>query len=313
MQISGGRLKLFAGSATPWLAEEIAEYLGTSLGNIEVGRFNNGETRVIVNESVRGADVFVIQSTAQPVNDTLMELLIIVDALRRASARRITAVIPFYGYARQDRKTRGREPITAKLVANLITVAGARRVLSMDLHAGQIQGFFDLPVDHLSAAPTLAEYVRSRGIYNGVVVSPDTGGVTRARELGDRLGFPFAIIDKRRPAPGQVEVVKMIGDVAGRTAIIVDDIIDTAGTIAEAAKALVDGGARGVIACATHPVLSGPALQRLQKAPIEEVIVANTIQHEDLPDMFTQLSVAPLFAQAILRIHEDLSVSTLFT
>lgn len=313
MQLSGARLKLFAGSANLQLAEEIADYLGTGLGNIEVGRFSNGETQVIINESVRGADVFVLQSTAHPVNEQLMELLIIIDALRRASARRITAVVPFYGYARQDRKTRGREPITAKLVANLITVAGARRVLSMDLHAGQIQGFFDLPVDHLSAIPILAEYLQNRRIERGVVVSPDTGGVTRARELGDRLGFPFAIIDKRRPEPNRAEVVKVVGEVAGRTAIIVDDIIDTAGTIAEAAKALAALGARGVLACATHPVLSGPAMERLQAAPIEEIVVTNTIQHDNLSPRFTQLSVAPLFAQAILRIHEDLSISTLFT
>lgn len=313
MQLSGGRLKLFAGSSSPRLAAEIADYLGTDLGDIELGRFSNGEIRVIINESVRGADVYVLQSTSQPVNDNLMELLIIVDALRRASARRITAVVPFYGYARQDRKTRGREPITAKLVANLITVAGARRVLSMDLHAGQIQGFFDLPVDHLSAIPILADYLQTRDIQNGVVVSPDTGGVTRARHLGDRLGFPFAIIDKRRPAPNEAEVVNVVGEVAGKTCIIVDDMIDTAGTIAEAARALMARGAERVLACATHPVLSGPAMDRLRQAPIQEVIVTNTIEHDELPPNFTVLSVAPLFAQAILRIHEDLSVSTLFT
>lgn len=309
------RLKLFAGNAVPVLAAEIAEYLGTSLGEIEVGRFSNGEINVRIKESVRGADTFVIQSTCQPVNDSLMELLIIVDALRRASARRITAVIPFYGYARQDRKTRGREPITAKLVANLITVAGARRVLSMDLHAGQIQGFFDLPVDHLSGVPTLADYLLSKDLGDSVIVSPDAGGLPRARNLARRMGSPFAIIDKRRPRPNVSEVLNVVGEVAGLTAIIVDDMVDTAGTVAEASRALMERGARRVLVCATHPVLSGPAMERLAEAPIEEVVVTNTIPMpaDPMPDKFTVLSVAPLFAQAVLRINEDLSVSKLFT
>lgn len=309
------RLKLFAGNAIPVLAAEIAEYLGVSMGEIEVGRFSNGEINVRIKESVRGADTFVIQSTCQPVNESLMELLIIVDALRRASARRITAVIPFYGYARQDRKTRGREPITAKLVANLITVAGARRVLSMDLHAGQIQGFFDLPVDHLSGVPTLADYLLSKDLGDSVIVSPDAGGLPRARNLARRMASPFAIIDKRRPRPNVSEVLNVVGEVSGLTAIIVDDMIDTAGTVAEASRALMERGARRVLVCATHPVLSGPAMERLAEAPIEEVVVTNTIPMPEgpMPDKFTVLSVAPLFAQAVLRINEDLSVSKLFT
>lgn len=313
--LGGSRLKIFAGNATRDLAREIAEHLGTTLGETEVDRFSNGEVRVIVNESVRGADVFVVQSTCQPVNDALMELLIMIDAFRRASARRITAVVPFYGYARQDRKTRGREPITAKLVANLITTAGADRVLSMDLHAGQIQGFFDIPVDHLTAVPLLSQYLAQKDLKDIVVVSPDPGGVTRARNMADRLGLPFAIIDKRRPAPNVAEVMNVIGAVEGKHAVLVDDMIDTAGTVAEGARVLRELGARSVYVAATHPVLSGPALERLEAAPIQEVIVTNTIpiDRQRIPDKFTVLSVARLFAQAILRIHEDLSVSTLFT
>lgn len=313
--LGGSRLKIFAGNATRDLAREIAEHLGTTLGETEVDRFSNGEVRVIVNESVRGADVFVVQSTCQPVNDALMELLIMIDAFRRASARRITAVVPFYGYARQDRKTRGREPITAKLVANLITTAGADRVLSMDLHAGQIQGFFDIPVDHLTAVPLLSQYLAQKDLKDIVVVSPDPGGVTRARNMADRLGLPFAIIDKRRSAPNVAEVMNVIGAVEGKHAVLVDDMIDTAGTVAEGARVLRELGARSVYVAATHPVLSGPALERLEAAPIQEVIVTNTIpiDRQRIPDKFTVLSVARLFAQAILRIHEDLSVSTLFT
>ena len=315
MVLGGGRLKLFSGNATPALAQEIADHLGTTLGQIEVDRFSNGEVRVSINESVRGADVFVVQSTCHPVNDTLMELLIMIDAFRRASARRITAVVPFYGYARQDRKTRGREPITAKLVANLITTAGADRLLSMDLHAGQIQGFFDIPVDHLTAGPLLAQYFADKGLDDMVIVSPDPGGVSRARNMADRLGLPFAIIDKRRPAPNVAQVVNVIGDVAGKHAVIVDDMVDTAGTVAEGARVLRELGARAVYVAATHPVLSGPALERLARAPIQEVVVTNTIPVDAsrLPGKLTVLSVARLFAQAILRIHEDLSVSTLFT
>lgn len=308
------RLKIFSGSANRPLAEEVADCLGMKLGHLELGRFSNGEVRVVIEESVRGDDIFVIQPTCQPANETLMELLILIDAFRRASARRITAVIPYYGYARQDRKTRGREPITAKLVANLLTVAGADRVLTMDLHAGQIQGFFDLPVDHLSAIPLIAEYLAERNLPRPVVVSPDPGGVPRARDLADRLGYPMAIIDKRRPAPNVAEVMNVIGEVEGCTAVVLDDMIDTGGTIVEAVYALRRRGALRILACATHPVLSGNAPELLAQAPIEEVVVTNTIpaHPERLPKMKV-LSVAPLLAEAIIRIHEDLSVSALFT
>ncbi len=309
-----GRLKIFSGTANRRLAEEICDYIGIPLGEAELDRFQNGEIRLVINENVRGDDVFIIQPTSQPANETLMELLIMIDACRRASARRITAVVPYYGYARQDRKTRGREPITAKLVANLITVAGARRVLTMDLHAGQIQGFFDIPVDHLTAIPLMAEYIASKGLEDAVVVSPDPGGVPRARDLADRLGVPLAIIDKRRPAPNEAEVMSIIGPVEGRTAIIVDDMVDTAGTIVHGARALKARGAGDVYVCCTHPVLSGPAYERLRSAPITELVVTNTIPvpaERALPN-FKVLSVAPLMAEAIMRIHEDRSVSALF-
>lgn len=311
---SDRRLKIFSGNANRGLAQEIVDYLGISLGNMEVDRFSNGEIRVIINESVRGSDVFLIQPTCSPVNDSLMELLIIIDAFRRASVRRVTAVVPFYGYARQDRKTRGREPITAKLVANLIAVAGARRVLTMDLHAGQIQGFFDLPVDHLSGVPILAQYFSDKGLTDGVVISPDLGGIQRARDFAERLHMPIAIVDKRRPAPNVAEVLNVIGDVRGRTVIMVDDMIDTGGTIAEASQALMDMGAKEVYACCTHPVFSGLATSRLAKAPLREVVVTNTIPlpESSVSDQIVVLSVAPLLAEAIIRIHEDLSVSKLF-
>ncbi|MBC7346501.1 MAG: ribose-phosphate pyrophosphokinase [Clostridia bacterium] len=308
------RLKIFSGNANRLLAEEIAAYVGIPLGAAEVKRFSDGEISVAIGESVRGADVFVIQPTCFPVNDNLMELLIMIDALRRASARRITAVIPYYGYARQERKTRGREPISAKLVANLLVQAGARRVLAMDLHAGAIQGFFDIPLDHLPGVPILAQYYRERHLENVVVVSPDVGGVTRARDLAERIGAEIAIIDKRRPAPNVAEVMHLIGQVSGRTAILVDDIIDTAGTITQAAAALMEKGARAVYACCTHPVLSGPAVERLDRAPLGEVVVTNTIPlpaAKQSPKLKV-LSVAPLLGEAIIRIHEDLSVSQLF-
>ncbi|MCG0238645.1 MAG: ribose-phosphate pyrophosphokinase [Firmicutes bacterium] len=308
------RLKIFAGNANRPLAEEIARHLGIELGAMEVGRFSNGEIKVMIGESVRGADCFVIQPTCHPVNENLMELLIILDALRRASARRITAVIPHYGYARQDRKARGREPISAKLVANLIVTAGARRVLTMDLHADAIQGFFDIPVDHLKAVPLIADYFRKKDLVNPVVVSPDTGGVPRARELASRLGVGLAIIDKRRPEPNQAEVMNVIGDVAGRSCIMIDDIIDTAGTIVLGAQALLERGAREVYAACTHPVFSGPAYERLANSPFKEVVVTNTIPTDPtrLGDRLKVLSVAPLFGEAIIRIHEDLSVSKMF-
>ncbi|RJQ04490.1 MAG: ribose-phosphate pyrophosphokinase [Bacillota bacterium] len=316
-RFSGGPLKIFHGTATPGLAEEIANHLGLRIGDCGVSRFQNGEIQVIVNESVRGDDAFVVQSTCSPPNDTLMELLILIDALRRASARRVTAVIPFYGYARQDRKTRGREPITAKLVANLLTTAHCDRVLTMDLHAGQIQGFFDIPVDHLTALPLLTDYIVGKHLEDLIVVSPDVGGVARARNMAERLGATFGVIEKRRRRPNESEVMTVIGEVKDRTAILFDDIIDTGGTIAKAAHALIENGAKAVYACATHPIFAGEAFSTLAEAPFEEIIVTNTIP-VTMPPEKTEglnvkvLSVAPLLAEAIVRIHEDLSVSKLF-
>lgn len=308
------RLKIVSGNANKQLAKEIAEHLGIPLALGHVVRFSDGEVHVRIEESVRGADVFVVQPTSAPVNEHLMELLITIDALRRASARRITAVVPYYGYARQDRKTRARDPITAKLVANLITTAGVDRVLTMDLHAGQIQGFFDIPVDHLPGVPILAEYFRAKGLEDLVVVSPDLGGVTRARDLATRLGVDIAIIDKRRPEPNVAEIMNVIGRIAGKRVIMVDDIIDTAGTIVQGAEALLGKGAVEVFACCTHAVLSGPAIKRLEASCISEVVVTNTIAvpQEKLIPKIKVLSVAPLLGDAILRIYEDLSVSKLF-
>lgn len=307
-------LKIFTGNANTELAEEIADYLGVPIGASNVTHFSDGEVQVRIDESVRGADVFVIQPTSAPVNENLMELLIMIDAVRRASARRITAVLPYYGYARQDRKTRARDPITAKLVANILTASGARRVVTMDLHAGQIQGFFDIPVDHLPGVPILAEYFLQRRLGNVVVVSPDLGGVTRARDLAERIGAPIAIIDKRRPEPNVVEVTNIIGAIRDKTVIMVDDIIDTAGTITKGAAALKQWGVNDIYVCCTHGVLSGPALKRLAEAPIKEVVITNTIDvpKEKLIDKIKTLSVAPLLGEAIIRIHEDLSVSKLF-
>ncbi|HHT01985.1 MAG TPA: ribose-phosphate pyrophosphokinase [Firmicutes bacterium] len=314
MGLDGGRIKIFSGSANPELAREICNHIGLELGACEIGRFSNGEIKIIVNESVRGCDIFIIQPTSAPVNDTLMELLIMADALRRASARRITAVLPYYGYARQDRKTRGREPISAKLVANLITVAGARRVLTMDLHAGQIQGFFDIPVDHLTAAPILADYFARKNLSNVIVVSPDAGGVTRARDMADRLGATIGFVNKRRPEPNVAEVMNVVGDVRGKTVIVVDDIIDTGGTLVRAGEALMQLGAREIYACGTHAILSGPAVERLSTSVFKELVVTNTmpVPPEKQFSKLTMLSVAPLFGEAIIRIHEDLSVSKLF-
>ena len=280
--LSGGvgivpEMKLFAGNANPVLAREICTYLGVELGDAEVGRFSDGEIHIRIRENTRGCDVFVIQSTCPPVNDNLMELLIMVDALRRASADRITVVLPYYGYSRQDRKAEPRVPITAKLVANLITAAGADRVLCTDLHAGQLQGYFDIPVDNLMASPVLLEYFRRKGLDRPVVVSPDAGGVERARNFAKRLDASLAIIDKRRLAPNVAEIMNIIGDVEGRPAIILDDMIDTAGTLTQAANALVDKGATRVFAYASHAVLSGPAVERITKSPIEEVVVTDTI------------------------------------
>lgn len=314
MSFNYKKLKIFSGNANTELAEEIARYLGVAFGSAKVTRFCDGEIQVKINESVRGADVFIIQPTCAPINENLMELLILIDAVRRASARRITAVMPYYGYARQDRKTRARDPITAKLVANILTASGARRIICMDLHAGQIQGFFDIPLDHLPGVPILAEYFLQRKLENIAVVSPDLGGVTRARNLAERIGASIAIIDKRRPEPNVAEVTSIIGSIRGKTVIIIDDIIDTAGTITKGAEALKERGAGDIYVCCTHPVLSGPAVTRLAEAPVKEVIVTNTvpIAPEKMIDKIKVLSVAPLLGEAIIRIHKDLSVSKLF-
>lgn len=308
------KLKVFTCNANPKLAMEIAEHIGVPLGNAQAVQFSDGECQIKLNESVRGCDVFVIQPTSAPVNEHLMELLVMVDALKRASAKSINVVIPYYGYARQDRKARARDPITAKLVANLIETAGAQRVITMDLHATQIQGFFDIPVDHLLGVPILAKHFAEKGLEDIVVVSPDHGGVTRARKLAERLEAPIAIIDKRRPEPNVAEVMNIVGNIEGKTAIIIDDIIDTAGTITLAANALVEAGAREVYACCTHPVLSGPAIERITNSKIKELIVTNSIPlgEEKLTDKITVLSVAPIIGEAIIRVHEELSVSKLF-
>ncbi|TCS94297.1 ribose-phosphate diphosphokinase [Hazenella coriacea] len=312
--MSRTRLQVFSCNSNPTLAESICEHIGIPLGDAQVGKFSDGEIHVKLNESVRGSDVYVIQSTCDPVNQHLMELLVMVDALKRASAGTINVVIPYYGYARQDRKTRARDPITAKLVANLIETAGAHRIITMDLHATQIQGFFNIPVDHLVGVPILGEYFREKGLKDVVVVSPDHGGVIRARRLAERLEAPIAIIDKRRPEPNVAEVMSIVGDVEGKTAIIIDDIIDTAGTITLAANALIEHGAKEVYTCCTHPVLSGPAIDRIRDSNITEMVVTDTIP---LPkskqlDKTKILSVAPLIGEAIIRVHNEQSVSKLF-
>ncbi len=308
------KLKIFSGTAHPVLAKEICDYIGIPLGKAMCGRFNNGEIQVMINESVRGKDVFVIQPTGAPVNDNLMEMLIMVDALKRASARHITVVVPYYGYARQDRKTRGREPITSKLVADLMSKAGVTRVVTMDLHAGQIQGFFDVPVDHLMSASLLANYVQSKHLDDLTIVSPDLGGVTRARELADRVGAPIAIIEKRRPEPGVAKVMNIIGTVEGRNCVIVDDMVDTAGSLCEGAKALAEAGAKSVYAAVCHPVLTDPATERIRNSNIKELIVTNSlpIPAEKMQPKLTVLSVAPLLGEAIMRIFHEVSVSQLF-
>ncbi len=310
-----GRLQIFCGNANRLLATEIASNLNINLGRAIVGTFKNGETRIKVEENVRGSDVFVIQPTCTPVNQSLMELLLLIDGLRRASAARVTAVIPYYGYAKQEKKTTGREPISAKLVANLICTAGANRVLTMDLHAPAIEGFFDIPVDHLQAGPLIAEYIRSLNLPNPVVVSPDAGGVGRANSFRERIGAGLAIIAKQRPQPDVAEMLEMVGEVAGKTAVIVDDMISTGGTLAEAARALKERGARGVYACATHAIFAGDALSIINQSELIETIVTNTIP---LPTACSEarirtISVAPLFAEAIMRIHKDLSLSALFS
>jgi ribose-phosphate pyrophosphokinase len=316
MAYRDAKLKIFTGNANPELAQEIARHVGVELGNASVIRFSDGEIRIKIDESVRGCDVFVVQPTSNPANEHLMELLIMVDALKRASAKSINVVIPYYGYARQDRKSRAREPITSKLIADLLHTAGVDRVITVDLHAGQIQGFFNIPVDHLLGEKILAEYFATKGLEDIVVVSPDMGGVTRARGMADRLNAGIAIIDKRRPEPNVSEVMNIIGNIDGKVAIMIDDMIDTGGTIAQGAAALIERGAREVYACCTHAVLSGPAVTRLENSVLKEVVVTNTIALPEEKREGTQkikvLSIAPLIGDAIIRIHEEESVSTLF-
>lgn len=314
MSYKDSSLKVFTCNANPNLAEEIVESIGIPMGDAQILHFSDGEIQIKLNESVRGADVFVIQPTSAPVNEHLMELLVMVDALKRASAKSINVVIPYYGYARQDRKARARDPITAKLVANLIETAGAHRMISMDLHATQIQGFFDIPVDQLLGVPILADFFAKKNLDDIVIVSPDHGGVTRARKMAERLGAPIAIIDKRRPEPNVAEVMNIVGNVEGKTAILIDDIIDTAGTITIGADALKKAGAKEVYATCTHPVLSGPAIERIQNSQIKELVITNTIplSPEKKIDKIKVLSVAPLIGEAIIRVHEELSVSKLF-
>jgi len=309
-------MKIFAGNANPQLARNIAAHLHLPLGEMITTRFADGEMRCAINESIRGADVFLVQPTCAPVNDTLMELLIMCDAFKRASARRIIPIIPYFGYARQDKKVRPREPITAKLIADLITHAGADRIFAIDLHAGQIQGFFNIPVDHLPAQPIIAEYLISNKIYDkGVtVVSPDVGGVERATLLAERLGADLAIVAKRRPEPGKVKIVDVIGDVENQVCVLIDDLIDSGGSITAAANELGDRGAKEIYAACTHPVLSGDAIRRIQDSAIKELIVTDTIPiaPERMISKITVLSVAKVCAEAIARIHTDDSVSTMF-
>lgn len=319
MNIHGKDIKIFAGNSNKDLAISIAECLGLPLGKAEIGMFSDGEISVSIGETVRGSDVFVVQSTSSPVNRHLMELLLMIDAFRRASAGRITAVMPYYGYARQDRKNKARDPISAKLVADLICKAGADRVLTMDLHAAQIQGFFDVPVDHMLGMPILASYyekkIAEETDKDFIVVSPDLGSVGRARTFAERLGLPLAIVDKRRPRANVSEVMNIIGEVDGKDVIILDDMIDTAGTLCNAARAIKERGARSVVAGATHAVLSGPAIERLKDSVLDEIVLLDTIRlpEEKKFEKIRTLSVAPVFAEAIARIYSDKPVSTLFT
>ena len=310
-------IKLFSGNGNKPLAEAIAKELKLELGNIEVGHFSDGETNVHIGETVRGRDVFIVQSTSAPVNENLMELLICIDALRRASAGRITAVMPYFGYARQDRKARPRDPITAKLVADIITSAGADRVLTVDLHAAQIQGFFDIPVDHLEGGSILCKYFKEmlgKNPNDFVVVSPDVGSVARARKVATKLNVPMAIIDKRRPKANQVEIMNVIGDVKGKTCLLVDDLIDTAGTICQGAEALYKTGAKEIYACCTHAVLSGPAMERIEQSPIKKLVILDTIHmpEEKRIDKIEILSVAHLLAKAIENIYLDKKMSEVY-
>ncbi len=315
MQEASKTVKIFSGNSNRKLAEKICKELNLPLGDAKVGSFSDGEITVTFNESVRGRDVYLIQSVSPPlVNRYLMELLIMIDACKRASAKSISAVIPYYGYARQDRKAKARDPISAKLVADLLEKAGADRVLSMDLHAAQIQGYFNIPVDHLMGIPILAKYFNNKNIEDLVVVSPDLGSVARARKFADRLDSAIAIIDKRRPKANVAEIMNIIGDINGKNVILIDDMIDTAGTITQGAKALKDLGAKDVYACCTHPVLSGPALERIENSVIKELVVLDTIdlEEEKILDKMTILSAAPLFAEVMKRVYKNESVSNLF-
>lgn len=309
-----GNYKVFAANSHPHLAEEIASLMGKPLGQLEVKKFSDGETAVNLGETVRGVDCFVIQSTCDPVNDNLMELLITIDAMKRASAGRISAVVPYYGYARQDRKAKARDPITAKLVADMLVAAGADRIVTMDLHAAQIQGYFTIPVDHLIGLPIMSEYYSRQHMDDVVIVSPDHGSVPRARNMAEPLNAPIAIVDKRRPKPNVSEIMNIIGDIEGKNCILIDDMIDTAGTITNAANALMDMGAKSVRACATHPVLSGPAIERIENSAIEELVLLNTmpIPEEKIIDKMTILSVGPVFAEALTRIHNNESISKIY-
>ncbi len=306
--------KVFTANSNPELAEEIAAIMGKPLGDLEVKKFSDGEISVNLNETVRGVDCFVIQSTCNPVNDNLMELLITIDAMKRASAGRISAVVPYYGYARQDRKAKPRDPITAKLVADMLVTAGADRIITMDLHAAQIQGYFTIPVDHLLGMPLLIDYYSEQNLDNLVIVSPDHGSVPRARNMAEPLEVPIAIVDKRRPTPNVSEIMNIIGDIEDKNCILIDDMIDTAGTITNAASALKEMGARSVRACATHGVLSGPAIERIETSEIEEVVLLNTmpVPEEKRIDKMKILSVGPIFAEALTRVHTNESVSKLF-
>ena len=311
-----GTIKVFAGNASKELALAICQRLDLELGKMEAGRFSDGEIAVNIKETVRGCDVFIVQSTNTPVNENLMELLVIIDALKRASAGRITAVIPYFGYARQDRKARARDPISAKLVADILQTAGANRVLTMDLHSSQLQGFFDIPVDNLRGMPVLARHFMKQGINddNFIVVSPDVGSVARSRSMAAKFNAPLAIIDKRRPKATVMEVMNVIGDVKDKVCLMMDDMIDTAGTICQGAKALVDNGAKRVVACCSHAVLSGPAIERLQASPLDKIVVLDTIElpPEKRIDKIEIISVADLFAEAIERVYTDLPVSKLY-
>lgn len=309
------KFRIFTGNANPDLAREIAGYLGTTVGDSVVNRFNNGEIQVMINESVRGKDIFIVQPTCGPiVNDNVMELLIMADAFRRASARTITAIVPYYGYARQDRKARGREPITSKLMADLMVASGITRVVTVDLHAAQIQGFFNIPFDHMPGGPLMAEYIKSKNLEDLIVVSPDLGGVARARKFAEELDCGLAIIDKRRPEPGVAEVMNLIGEVKGKTCVMVDDMVDTAGSLTEGARALEKFGAKAVYACCTHGILTDPALSRIAASNITELVITNTIPlapNKKHPKIKV-LSIAPILAETILRIYNQWSVSQLF-